>query len=486
MSELVQDKESVVAATTSSFSNTTPTELNHSRTFLDARTEEDLISGLRKEIEAGRLPPNVASGMEELFCNYKNAVLSSGALRAAHTVISNMSVAFDRMLLGVEHPFTFNPYHKAIREPFDYYQFVHTYIRPLIDFKNSYVGNVSLFSDLEDKIRQGHNIVLISNHQSEADPAVISLLLEAHCPYIGENIKCVAGDRVITDPLCKPFSMGRNLICVYSKKHMNDDPELVDMKRKANTRSIKEMATMLRSGSQLIWIAPSGGRDRPDPSTGEWFPATFDPSSVDNMRRLVEHSGAPGHIYPMSLLCYDIMPPPPKVEKEIGEKRLVGFHGTGLSIAPEISFSDVTADCNNPNEAKEAYSQAMHKSVNEQYKTLNSAINHGRGIEASTSTFVIVYKKKKPYKNKIVPVSAGCTIYGNIFSHAIFKNYIPKPVIPKTKKQISGLYSDQNKLKLVFLQRTRLENKPRMAIGAHKLSLPDLEHDGGGSGDGKA
>ncbi|KAL0695973.1 hypothetical protein Bca4012_063153 [Brassica carinata] len=385
MSELVQDKESVFAATTSS-SDTTPSELNHSRTFLDARIEDDLISGLRKEKEAGRLPPNVASGMEELYWNYKNAVLSSGASRADQTVISNMSVAFDRMLLGVEHPYSFNPYHKAIREPFDYYQFVHTYIRPLIDFKNSYVGNVSIFSELEDKIRQGHNVVLISNHQSEADPAVISLLLEAQSPYIGENIKCVAGDRVITDPLCKPFSMGRNLICVYSKKHMNDDPELVDMKRNANTRSLKEMATLLRSGSQLIWIAPSGGRDRPDPSTGEWFPAPFDSSSVDNMRRLVEHSGAPGHIYPMSLLCYGIMPPPPKVEKEIGEKRLVGFHGTGLSIAPEISFSDVTADCNNPNEAKEAYSQAMYKSVNEQYKTLNSAINQGRGIEASTST----------------------------------------------------------------------------------------------------
>ncbi|KAF2587770.1 hypothetical protein F2Q70_00038939 [Brassica cretica] len=359
MSELVQDKESVVAASTS-FSDaeeTTPSELNHSRTFLDARTEQDLIAGIRKEKEAGTLPPNVASGMEELYWNYKNA-----------------------------HPYTFNPYHKAIREPFDYFHFVHTYIRPLIDFKNSYVGNASIFSELEDKIRQGHNIVLISNHQSEADPAVISLLLEAQCPYIGENIKCVAGDRVITDPLCKPFSMGRNLICVYSKNHMNDDPELVDMKRKANTRSLKEMATLLRSGSQLIWIAPSGGRDRPNPSTGEWFPAPFDPSSVDNMRRLVEHSGTPGHIYPMSLLCYDIMPPPPKVEKEIGERRLVGFHGTGLSVAPEISFSDVTSDCNNPNEAKEAYSQALYKSVNEQYKTLNFAIKHRRGIEASTST----------------------------------------------------------------------------------------------------
>ncbi|KAL0650123.1 hypothetical protein Bca4012_092814 [Brassica carinata] len=373
MSELVQDKESVVAASTS-FSDaeeTTPSELNHSRTFLDARTEQDLIAGIRKEKEAGTLPPNVASGMEELYWNYKNAVLSSGASAADETVISNMSLAFDRMLLGVEHPYTFNPYHKAIREPFDYFHFVHTYIRPLIDFKNSYVGNASIFSELEDKIRQGHNIVLISNHQSEADPAVISLLLEAQCPYIGENIVSLRA---------------MNLICVYSKNHMNDDPELVDMKRKANTRSLKEMATLLRSGSQLIWIAPSGGRDRPNPSTGEWFPAPFDPSSVDNMRRLVEHSGTPGHIYPMSLLCYDIMPPPPKVEKEIGERRLVGFHGTGLSVAPEISFSDVTSDCNNPNEAKEAYSQALYKSVNEQYKTLNFAIKHRRGIEASTST----------------------------------------------------------------------------------------------------
>jgi len=38
----------------------------------------------------------------------------------------------------------------------------------------------------------------------------------------------------------------RNLLCVYSKKHMDDVPELVDMKRRANTRSLKEMALLLR------------------------------------------------------------------------------------------------------------------------------------------------------------------------------------------------------------------------------------------------
>jgi hypothetical protein len=50
----------------------------------------------------------------------------------------------------------------------------------------------------------------------------------------------------------KEFSPCRNLICVYSKKHMNDFPELVDMKRRANTRSLKEMALLLRYSSLIV------------------------------------------------------------------------------------------------------------------------------------------------------------------------------------------------------------------------------------------
>jgi len=41
--------------------------------------------------------------------------------------------------------------------------------------------------------------------------------------------------------------------------------------------------------------------------------APFNSSSVDNMRRLLEHAGVPGHIYPLSLLCYEVMPPPQQV-----------------------------------------------------------------------------------------------------------------------------------------------------------------------------
>ncbi|XP_052210070.1 glycerol-3-phosphate acyltransferase, chloroplastic isoform X2 [Diospyros lotus] len=321
--------------------------------------------------------------MEELYQNYRNAVFESGIPNADEIVLSNMTVALDRIFKDVEDPFVFLPHHKAIREPFDYYMFFQNYIRPLVDFRRSYVGNIHLFYEMEEKLRQGHNVVLISNHQTEADPAIIALLLEATHPYIAENLTCVAGDRVITDPLSKPFSMGRNLFCVYSKKHMYDVPKLADMKKRANTRTLKEMALLLRGGSQIIWIAPSGGRDRPDPVTKEWYPAPFDASAVDNMRRLTEHAGVPGHIYPLAILCYDIMPPPPQVEKEIGERRVISFHGAGLSVVPEISFQQIAASCGDPEESKMAFTQALYDSVMEQYNVLKCAIHGKKGLESS-------------------------------------------------------------------------------------------------------
>ncbi|CAO2819676.1 unnamed protein product [Amaranthus hypochondriacus] len=357
-----------------------------SRAFVDVRYAQDLISVMRRESEFGKLPRNVASTMEEVFHNYRSAVHLSGISHPDEVVLSNMGAMLDFVLLEMEDPFVFQPHHKAVREPVDYYLFGQNYIRALIDFGNSFVGNITLFHEMEEKLRQGHNIVFMSNHQTEADPAVIALLLEKTNPYIAENMIYVAGDRVVTDPLCKPFSMGRNLLCVYSKKHMHDNPELIDMKKRANTRSLKELVLLLRGGSKIIWIAPSGGRDRPDAVTGEWYPATFDIPSVDNMRRLVQHAGVPGHIYPLALLCHNIMPPPAKVEKEIGERRMISYHGVGISVAPEINDYDLSLDGKNEEEAKSAYTHALYNSVTEQYEVLKAAIHGKEGLAASTPT----------------------------------------------------------------------------------------------------
>ncbi len=46
----------------------------------------------------------------------------------------------------------------------------------------------------------------------------------------------VAGDRVTTDPVAVPFSKGRNLLCIYSKRHMNNPPELASKKKMRNAR----------------------------------------------------------------------------------------------------------------------------------------------------------------------------------------------------------------------------------------------------------
>ena len=53
---------------------------------------------------------------------------------------------------------------------------------------------VNIFIDVEEnfesmkKLLQGHNIILMSNHQTEADPAIIALLLETRIPYIAESM----------------------------------------------------------------------------------------------------------------------------------------------------------------------------------------------------------------------------------------------------------------------------------------------------------
>ena len=131
---------------------------------------------------------------------------------------------------------------------------------------------MGVWDTIAGQLSEGHNVVLLANHQTEADPAVMALMLEASHPQLATDLTYVAGDRVVLDPFCKPFSMGRNLLCVFSKKRINDVPELAKQKQAANIRTLKEMARMVRQGGNLIWIAPSGGRDRPDPTTDKWVP----------------------------------------------------------------------------------------------------------------------------------------------------------------------------------------------------------------------
>lgn len=358
----------------------------HSHSFEGIQSEEELMQVIEKEVESGRLPKRAGAGMVELYRNYRDAVVSSGVENAMDIVVKVMSTVLDRILLQFEEPFTFGSHHKRMVEPYDYYTFGQNYVRPLLDFRNSYLGNLKIFDQIEKNLKEGHNVIFLSNHQTEADPAVMALLLEHSHPYLAENLTYVAGDRVVLDPFCKPFSMGRNLLCVYSKKHIHDVPDLAEMKIKANAKTLRQMTILLRQGGQLLWVAPSGGRDRPDPETNEWVPAHFDSSAVENMKRLSDIVRVPAHLHALSLLCFEIMPPPVQVQKELGERRAVGFSGVGLAVSEQLDYDSIAKLVDDSKNAKDAFSDAAWSEVNDMYNVLKEAIYGDQGCAVSTDS----------------------------------------------------------------------------------------------------
>lgn len=236
-------------------------------------------------------------------------------------------------------PYEFPSYHKAIREPFDYYTLGNEYVGALVDWRRSVIWHQERLDAIVKQLDAGENVILLANHQSEADAAFIPLLTAASHPGLGERVIYVAGDRVVTDLMAKPFSMGRNLLCVHSKKHIDDDPALKPAKQRQNMRTLKEMERLLREGGKLLWIAPAGGRDRR--RDGVLKPDPFDAGAVEMMRRLGTKKGAAKtHFYPFSMATYEVMPPPATLEKSLGEKREVRFTGVGLAVGAETNVAD--------------------------------------------------------------------------------------------------------------------------------------------------
>jgi len=180
-------------------------------------------------------------------------------------------------------------------------------------------------------------VIFLANHQSEADPQCVSLMFElAGFGREAEQIHYVAGHKVTTDPLAIPFSLGRNLICIHSKKHIDVDPELKGEKQKQNVRAMGRMLEVMKSGGGMIWVAPSGGRDRRDVESGEVPIAEFDGKTLDMFRLMARKSKVATHFYPMSMATYDLCPPPDETVSGTGEERNVRFGSIGLCVGEEV------------------------------------------------------------------------------------------------------------------------------------------------------
>lgn len=236
-------------------------------------------------------------------------------------------------------PFQFEHFHKQIKAPFDYFHFGLNFLRPIVKKESSSVNGHDHLIQITKYISKGDNVVFLANHQTEADPQAISLLLEGDYPNIAENMIFVAGERVITDPLAIPFSMGCNLLCIYSKRYIDHPPEKKIDKQLHNKKTMQIMSQLLKEGGKCIYVAPSGGRDRKD-ANGHIQIAAFDPKSIEMFHLMAHRSKTPTHFFPMALGTYHLLPPPETVQKELGEKRSINRVGIHLSIGSEIDMEN--------------------------------------------------------------------------------------------------------------------------------------------------
>lgn len=281
------------------------------------------------------IPERIRDILKGLYISYvEGAKKNEHQEKEAQEIFSQL-VHFVRIQL--ETPAKFESLHRKVTTPIDYNAFGRNFMRLLLQENSSFIEGEKNLQTIERQIAEGHNVILLANHQIEPDPQVISLLLEKKHLLLADRMIFVAGHRVITDPLAVPFSLGCNLICIYSKKHLDHPPEQRQEKLLHNQQTMIKLNELLSKGGQCIYVAPSGGRDRPN-SVGAILPASLDSSSIDLFYLLTKRSKVPSHFYPLSLSTYHLMPPPPIVEKELGENRIANAAPAALYFGDEIAM----------------------------------------------------------------------------------------------------------------------------------------------------
>ncbi len=298
----------------------------------------EFLSQLQKSFSQQILPEKYYKLLKQFYMSYKTALQSHQMNMADHEHV------FHSLLKKVEeqiqNPYVFAPYHEQILSPFNYYQFGLDFMHPLIDRDKSSVEGNAYLQEITEKIARHENVIFLANHQIEADPQVISILLEEHYPKLAQELIFVAGERVITDPLAVPFSMGRNLLCIYSKRYIDHPPDLKAKKQLHNKKTMELMSALLCEGGHAIYVAPSGGRDRRN-QKGEIEVAPFDAQSIEMFYLMTQKASRPTSFYPMALFTYDLLPPPEGIQMELGEERNTKRGCVHLAIGPQIPMENI-------------------------------------------------------------------------------------------------------------------------------------------------
>lgn len=299
-----------------------------------SKSDSPFLVALKKASQEKKIPEKIKQIVSHFYASYQASV-------ETHSTIFSYDDLFFTFLELIEEqlrsPFTFQPFHQQIRTPFDYYKFGLDFFRPLVDMQISSLEGLPYLNSIALELSQKENVILLANHQTEADPQAIGILFEKTHPKIASDIIFVAGERVTTDPLAVPFSMGCNLLCIYSKRYIDHPPELKEKKQLHNKRTMQLMSGLLSEGGKCIYVAPSGGRDRPN-LEGKVEVAPFDPQSLEMFYLMAQKAHHPTHFYPMALATYDLLPPPEDIQIELGEKRSAKRGGIHLALCPKIDM----------------------------------------------------------------------------------------------------------------------------------------------------
>jgi len=292
------------------------------------------------------------------------------ASRPIEGTISTFLLFLD--LLERQHisPYSFETYHQKIRKPIDYYKFSLDFIRPLIDEKNSTLQGLDVLDKIESQLKNKENVIFLANHQTETDPQALAILLEPTHPFLAESMIYVAGERVITDPMAIPFSMGCDLLCVYSKRYIDHPPELKAEKQKHNKSTMRFMSLLLGEGGKAIYVAPSGGRDRKN-AEGIVEVAPFDPKSVEMFYLMAKGAKTPTHFYPLTLSTYDLLPPPETIQKELGETRSAKYCPIHAVFSEELDM-EALGSKQDKTQSREMRAHAIWSLVRDRFLSLTS------------------------------------------------------------------------------------------------------------------
>jgi glycerol-3-phosphate O-acyltransferase len=152
-------------------------------------------------------------------------------------------------------------------------------------------------------------------------------------------------------------------LCIYSKRYIDFPPEEKMQKQLHNKRTMQLMSELLSEGGKAIYVAPSGGRDRPNPE-GIFTVAPFDPQSIEMFYLMASRSGHPTHFYPLALKTYQLLPPPETIQLELGEARLTKRAGIHLAFGGAFNMEEFPgSDLSDKHERRQSRAESIWSTV---------------------------------------------------------------------------------------------------------------------------